>query len=385
MAYHPIRYLRNGFAGLVLLMGGMGALQAEPMKIGPTTVSNPASVFPAPVGEPTPTQNAVRREQAVLTPATAGDVPAASVTPVARPAAAASEPTQATTFEPIMVAPAPAAAATPPVASPAGRLNVVVLGDSLGDGLWAGVYHVFMKDKGFNVIRKSRVATGLVRADYYDWAKAVREIVATTRVDIAVVVMGTNDRQVLVEGAARHTLFDAEWQRVYKARVDDFTRVLSDAGARVYWLELPVMRSPRFEADMRQFNVIFSERAAANQIHFVPTRDLALGPDGGYSAYGADRFGKTKLLRAEDGIHFSLPGYELLGARVAEAIRRDLNGEAPLMVRAKEPVAMPVQTSENLRPQTEPDAKTAEATIRYDVANIRPGRSDDWRWHGDVQ
>lgn len=374
MAHHPIGYLRNGFVGLALLMGSLGALQAEPMKIAPPAMANPAAVFPVPVGEPTMPHEAARRERASLTPATATQTSKAA-------------PATPTTFEPIAVpAMAPSAAPAPmPAMTANGRLNVVVLGDSLGDGLWAGVYHVFMKDRQFNVIRKSRVATGLVRSDYYDWGKAVREIVATTRVDAAVIVMGTNDRQVLVEGAARHTLFDAEWQRIYKARVDDFTRVLSDAGARVYWLELPVMRSPRFEADMRQFNAIFSERAAANHIHFVPTRDLALGPDGGYSAYGADRFGKTKLLRAEDGIHFSLPGYELLGARVAEAIRRDLKAHAPLMVRAKEPVAMPVQTSENLRPRTDPDARAAEASIRYDVANIRPGRSDDWRWNGDVQ
>lgn len=370
--------------GLVLLMGSMGALQAEPMKIGPASMSNPASVFPTPVEEPTLPNKAVPRTEAPTDAKAEAELPA-SVTPIARPASAAGETAQATGFEPIVVPETPSAPAPAPVANANGRLNVVVLGDSLGDGLWAGVYHVFMSDKGFNVIRKSRVATGLVRSDYYDWGQAVREVVATTRVDIAVVVMGTNDRQVLVDGTARHTLFDAEWQRIYKERVDDFTRVLSDAGARVYWLELPVMRSPRFEADMRQFNAIFSERAAANHIHYVPTRDLALGPDGGYSAYGADRFGKTKLLRAEDGIHFSLPGYELLGARVAEAIRRDLNGQAPLMVRAKEPVSAPVDTSDMLRPQSAPDAKTAEAAISYDVANIRPGRSDDWRWNGDVQ
>lgn len=371
--------------GLVLLMGSLGALQAEPMNIAPAAISNPATVFPAPVGEPTMPQKSAPHAQAAA-PAMTGDALPASVTPVARPAAVtSSETVQATGFEPIVVPDTPPASASAPTANPGGRINVVVLGDSLGDGLWAGIYHVFMNDKGFNVIRKSRVATGLVRSDYFDWAKAVRDVVATTRVDIAVVVMGTNDRQVLVEGAARHTLFDAEWQRIYKERVDDFTRVLSDAGARVYWLELPVMRSPRFEADMRKFNVIFSERAATNQIRFVPTRDLALGPDGGYSAYGADRFGKTKLLRAEDGIHFSLSGYELLGARVAEAIRRDLNGQAPLMVRAKEPVAAASEMSALLRPQSEPDATRAGAATSYDVANIRPGRSDDWRWNGDVQ
>lgn len=362
VVHHPIRHIRSVMVGFVLLMSSMAALSAEPMSVAPPALASPDSIFPAPVGE---------TEQARV-----ASKPRASAMP------AHAEVT--TPFEPIVV-PLPATPAVP-AASASDRINVVVLGDSLGDGLWAGVYHVFMKDKQFNVIRKSRVATGLVRADYYDWEQAVREIVATTRVDVAVVVMGTNDRQVLVDGTARHVLFNDEWKRLYKQRVDDFTQVLTQAGARVYWLELPVMRSPRFENDMQQFNAIFSERAAANNIHFVPTRDLALGPDGGYTAYGADRFGKTKLLRAEDGIHFSLPGYELLGARVADVIRRDMNGQAPQLVHAKEPVA--TKQAESVAAAAggvSPVAASGQQAPSYDVANIRPGRSDDWRWYGDIQ
>ena len=35
------------------------------------------------------------------------------------------------------------------------RYNVVVLGDSLGDGMWAGLYHVLRKDKRFNEIGRA--------------------------------------------------------------------------------------------------------------------------------------------------------------------------------------------------------------------------------------
>ena len=47
-------------------------------------------------------------------------------------------------------APAAAAASVAPAAVPAARrarYNVVVLGDSLGDGTWAGLYHVLRQDK----------------------------------------------------------------------------------------------------------------------------------------------------------------------------------------------------------------------------------------------
>lgn len=250
------------------------------------------------------------------------------------------------------------------------RYNVVVLGDSLGDGTWAGLYHVLRKDKRFNIIKKSRVATGFSRQDYFDWNAEVRSIAADTRIDIAVVVMGTNDRQPIVEAGKRHALFEPGWRDIYERRVDDFTAALKAAGAQIYWLELPVMKSPRFGADMAQFNAIFEERALVNGITFVDTDELATGADGGYTAYGPDRFGRTKLLRAEDGIHFTMPGYELLGERIANAVLADIEGG---QISAAAPVLI-------TQPQTPEEA--AGKAAGYDMADRRPGRSDDWLWLG---
>lgn len=250
------------------------------------------------------------------------------------------------------------------------RYNVVVLGDSLGDGTWAGLYHVLRQDKRFNVIKKSRVATGFSRQDYFDWNAEVRSIAAETRIDIAVVVMGTNDRQPIVEEGRRHALFEPGWRDIYERRVDDFTATLKATGAQIYWLELPVMKSPRFGADMAQFNGIFEARARANGITFVDTQGLATGADGGYTAYGPDRFGRTKLLRAEDGIHFTMPGYELLGERIANAVLTDMDGGRIATAQPALYVA--------------PEAPEEEAgkAAGYDMADRRPGRSDDWLWLG---
>ncbi len=266
----------------------------------------------------------------------------------------------------------PAVASDAPAAAPAARrerYNVVVLGDSLGDGTWAGLYHVLRKDKRFNVIKKSRVATGFSRPDYFDWNAEVRNIAADTRIDIAVVVMGTNDRQPIVEQGKRHALFEPGWRDIYERRVDDFTATLKATGAQIYWMELPVMKSPRFGSDMAQFNAIFEARALANNISFVRTEGLATGADGGYTAYGPDRFGRTKLLRAEDGIHFTMPGYELLGERIADAMLADMDGG--LIASA------PQEPSEISAP-----VAAAGKAAGYDMADRRPGRSDDWLWLG---
>ncbi len=187
--------------------------------------------------------------------------------------------------------------------------------------------------------------------------------------------MGTNDRQPIVKDGKRHALFDAEWRDIYRARVDDFTATLKASGARIYWMELPVMRSPRFGADMEQFNEIFEDRAVANGVAFVKTEGLATGADGGYTAYGEDRFGRTRLLRAEDGIHFTMAGYELLGDRIADAILADLEGTT--LVNAEPQADRPVTLS-----VADDAASELEKAERYDMADRRPGRSDDWLWLG---
>lgn len=218
---------------------------------------------------------------------------------------------------PLEMAPIP----DPAPAKRTGPLNVHVFGDSLGDGIWAGLYRKLPKADGYKVTKHSRVSTGLVRKDFYNWSKAVRQIVAKHRVDVAVVMIGTNDRQTIIEGG-RHALRSARWEEIYKARIDDMTQVLKDEGAEVYWVELPAMRSPRFGRDMKYFNTLFEERAAANRITYVPTWERTLGSNGNYSAYGIDDKGRKRLMRTNDGIHFTMRGYIQLASFVTSAMEQ---------------------------------------------------------------
>ncbi|MEM8744010.1 MAG: DUF459 domain-containing protein [Pseudomonadota bacterium] len=75
------------------------------------------------------------------------------------------------------------------------RYRVYVFGDSLGDGLWAGLYRAFGPEQNVDVVKKSRVSTGFVRTDYFDWNKRLTRILAAEKVHIAVVMVGANDVQ----------------------------------------------------------------------------------------------------------------------------------------------------------------------------------------------
>ncbi len=255
-------------------------------------------------------------------------------------------------------------------------MNVVILGDSLGDGLWAGLYRELKADGRFNITKRSRVSTGFVRRDYYDWNAAVEDVLDEEQVDIAIIMIGTNDRQVLVDDEGRrHSLRTPGWEAAYKDRIDRFTASLMERGVLVYWVGLPVMRSPRFGRDMQYFNSIYEDRAAANGIPFIPTwNDLADGA-GAYSAYGEDTRGRRRLLRADDGIHFTLAGYRVLAAVVADDLVSDRDaGIAPggQQLTHLSPVEVPA---------SEDAAGNATMEPVPDVAPVlRPGRADDWRW-----
>jgi len=272
-------------------------------------------------------------------------------------------------------------------------MNVVILGDSLGDGLWAGLYRELKADGRFNIIKHSKVSTGFVRRDYYDWNARVEQVLDEEQVDIAVIMIGTNDRQVLVDDEGhRHSLRAPGWEAAYKDRIDRFTASLTERGVLVYWVGLPVMRSPRFGRDMQYFNSIYEDRAAANGIPYIPTwNDLADGT-GAYSAYGQDTRGRRRLLRADDGIHFTLAGYRVLASVVADGLVSDRNagivpGDHKFIHRASVDTVVPNYVSGDITiesaiedPADEPLVASSVEETAAGAPVLRPGRADDWRW-----
>jgi hypothetical protein len=241
-------------------------------------------------------------------------------------------------------APAVASAATPaktPVAGPragpaafypsvspplaVGRPLVVgVFGDSLGDGLWAGLYHQLRADKRFQVVKFSQPSTGLTRYDYVDVQKNTADQLAGKQIDIAVILFGTNDQQGVISGGV-HPFGSPEWRAVYDQRIENLVGLLRQKGAAVYWVGLPRMERDGFDRGASLINGIYADEARALNIPFIPTAPLTQDPDGDYAAYlPVSAGGRPVLLRAKDGIHMTMEGYLRIAAPVAERLRTDL-------------------------------------------------------------
>jgi len=225
------------------------------------------------------------------------------------------------------------------------RYRLYVFGDSLGDGVWAGLYRAFKPDGNIDVVKKSRVSTGFVRKDYFDWNARVRAIARTEKFHIAVVMVGANDMQAIRYKRKLYKIGSEGWRDVYGQRIDDFIKQLKKTHSAIYWIGLPIMRSEKQNNSMQIMNEIFREKAFINSVKFVDTFNGFADQFGRYSAFGPDLTGQVRRLRASDGVHFTIKGYRKLAHFVEREIRRDMRnarserdiplaGDAPEQARA---------------------------------------------------
>jgi hypothetical protein len=205
------------------------------------------------------------------------------------------------------------------------RYRIVVLGDSLGDGLWAGLYRAFQEDATLEFLQRSKKSTGFARTDRYDWNKEIDQIIKDDNYHVAVVMFGANEGQSIKEDGKVLKFGTEEWREAYGKRVEKIIKKLRAANIATYWVGLPVMRSPGQTSNAEKLNDVFRERAFINGAKFIDTWEGFVDDSGRYSAYGPDMSGKVKRLRANDGVHFTRRGSLKLAHFVEKELRKDLS------------------------------------------------------------
>ena len=204
------------------------------------------------------------------------------------------------------------------------RYRIAVFGDSLGEGLWEGLYRAFEDDATLDFIQRAKKSTGFVRTDNYDWNAEIDKTLKDDSIQIAVVMFGATDSQALKQDGKWLKIGTEEWRDAYGVRVETFIKKLRGANIATYWVGLPVMRSPGQSSDAEQLNDVFREKAFVNGAKYIDTWDGFVDESGRFSAYGPDMSGQTKRLRADDGLHFTMRGYLKLAHFVEKELRKDL-------------------------------------------------------------
>lgn len=197
------------------------------------------------------------------------------------------------------------------------RLRIVVFGDSQAQGIAGGLSRDLIDDPRFRVLNRTHPGAALVH-DEAEWAGPIRKFLAQEKADIAVVMLGANDRlDIKNSDSGKYLHFrSAEWREEYVKRVDTIMSALVEGGLEVIWCGNPIARSDTYSSDMKYINQIFAERAEHFGIQFLPLWQAIAGDDGSYAAYGKDLAGVTQRLRTDDGIHFTAAGYQLIAEKI---------------------------------------------------------------------
>lgn len=188
--------------------------------------------------------------------------------------------------------------------------HILVLGDSQAQGLAAGLMRLYLRQPNVHVLDRSHIGTGLSRTNF-DWPAEVKKL-AAGHPDVAVVMFGANDRpNIRIHGAVNDKLA-AKFAASYGAQILQVASILHDAKINTVWVGHPQVRDPVFNDDMKIVDALFAEKTAQAGVGYFPTWTLFAGSDGGYDAYGKGIDGETTRLRADDGVHMSRAGYDVL-------------------------------------------------------------------------
>lgn len=210
----------------------------------------------------------------------------------------------------------------------AGRpVKIGVFGDSFGVGLTQGLYLQFRDDKGYQVEGFAKQATGFTRYAKVNLLNDIRGKIDAEPVDVAVISFGANDTfDIYADGVAAKYM-TPEWQKIVGDRAEAVVRLLKGRGIAVYWVGLPKMREPDFEAKVSQMNAFYATRMRALGVPFIDTVPLSVDGGGQYTAHLTDpRTGKSELARANDGIHMATGhAYSLLTSGLTTHIRKSVD------------------------------------------------------------
>ncbi|MBX3502720.1 MAG: DUF459 domain-containing protein [Alphaproteobacteria bacterium] len=222
----------------------------------------------------------------------------------------------------------PPGSAWPPHASaaagpPPAKVTVAVMGDSLGDGMWGGLYRLMVRDKRYVFLRGAKNSVGFTGSDLTDMVDAA---LANGPVDAVVMMIGANDRRSFFVGTQSRALFRSKvWQELYAGRIAGFMDKLQRHKLPTIWILLPVMRADDASADARLINDIVANAARTRPyVKLLPTWPITADEHGAYQAHFKDLKGVTRLMRANDGVHFTDPAYELIGSSVLKLLRENV-------------------------------------------------------------
>ncbi|HUN96233.1 MAG TPA: SGNH family hydrolase [Bradyrhizobium sp.] len=275
--------------------------------------------------------------------------------------------------------------------------NILVLGDAMADWLAYGLEDTYADQPDIGIIRKHKTVSGLIKyqpkGEPADWAAAAKEILATEKPDVIVVMLGLSDRIPIHEPAADksddkkkkdardksndsnnaaakpddkdselspedadngdappsigpqkstrspngiYEFREERWVELYDKKIDEMISVLKSKGVPVVWVGLPAIRGIKGTSDMLFLDSLYRDAAGKAGITYVDVWDGFVDEAGRYMQQGPDFEGQTRRLRSYDGVFFTQAGARKLAHYVEREVTR-------LLAARSGPITLPTE------------------------------------------
>lgn len=194
-----------------------------------------------------------------------------------------------------------------------------------GDSLMIEVGHAFTRVsewlKSVDLYRINKVSSGFANPEFYDWPKQLRASVSEFNPVVTVMMFGGNEKVPMTVDGEKIQPFTDEWSTEYVRRVKEGIKIVTDSGSIVYWIGMPIMRSDKYAETARTLNAIYEQICEEDpRAWYIDAYALFSDEEGNYTAYRPDSSGETQLVRAEDGIHFTPAGGDLVVQAVLDML-----------------------------------------------------------------
>jgi uncharacterized protein len=199
---------------------------------------------------------------------------------------------------------------------PGDPLRLWIGGDSLAGSLGPSLGELTGKSGVVQPIVDSRVSSGLLSPDFFDWPKNGAEDMSTYDPDVTVFIIGANDAKSLPKDADQNPQGRAR----YTAVVEEMLEVLAE-GRTVYWIGAPIMSDTAYSERVKSVNSVYQEVAAKHpEARYVDAFTIFSGPDGRFASTLPRDDGRVVRVRARDGIHLTPDGGDMLARTVLQQL-----------------------------------------------------------------
>jgi hypothetical protein len=216
--------------------------------------------------------------------------------------------------------------------TPESPLVVVMFGDSMMGNVAIGFQRMATSEPRMNVYAEYHVSTGLARPDVLDWPAYLNQVLPTFGSEVVMLAFGANDDQDMQSPEGVRLAYGTpEWEAEYTRRVALTMDVAAQDGRSVVWLGLPAVNRERLEGARRIINRIGQEQAELRPaVTFVDLGET-ISPNGVFELNVPGPGGAPVRARAEDGVHISIAGGELVAPELlaAFAVERRLAAPPP--------------------------------------------------------